>query len=60
LSRAGVQVPVMPFSEVVGNDDKDPPAQIEDTAVKVGVMFGVTVMVKVAVVAHWPASGVKV
>jgi hypothetical protein len=42
----------MPFSEVVGNADKDPPVQIAGTAVKVGVMFGLTVMVKVAVVAH--------
>ena len=37
LSRAGDHVPVMPLSEVVGNADKVPPEQIEDTAVKVGV-----------------------
>ena len=60
LFNAGAQLPVMPLSEVVGNADKVPPEQIEDTAVKVGVMFGLTVMVNVAGVAHWPASGVKV
>ena len=60
LSRAGDQDPVYPFSEVVGNAFNAPPSHIGATAVKVGVIFGLTVMVKVVVVAHWPAVGVKV
>ena len=53
-------MPVMPLFEVVGNADKVAPEQIGATAVNVGVMFGLTVIVSVAVVAHWPAVGVKV
>jgi len=60
LSNAGVQVPVMPLLEVVGNAVSVAPEQIGATAVNVGVMFGLTVMVKVAVVAHCPAVGVNV
>ena len=60
LFNAGLQVPVMPLVEVVGNADKVAPEHISATWVKVGVTFGLTVTVKVVVVAHWPASGVKV
>ena len=60
MFKAGDQVPVMPLSDVVGNADKDPPEQIAATGPNVGVMFGLTVMVNVAVVAHCPAVGVKV
>ena len=60
LSKAGDQVPVMPFVEVVGNADKVAPEQIGATALKVGVIFGLTVIVKVVVVAHCPAVGVNV
>ncbi|MFL5743386.1 MAG: hypothetical protein ACJ751_01880 [Niastella sp.] len=60
LSKAGDQVPVIPLVEVVGNADKVVPEQIGATALKVGVMFGLTVIVNVAVVAHCPAVGVKV
>ncbi len=52
MFSAGAQVPVMPFSDVVGNADNAPPEQIAATGAKVGMMFGLTVMVKVAVVAH--------
>ena len=52
LFKAGAQVPVIPLLEVVGNADKVAPEQIGATAVKVGVILGLTVMVKVAVVAH--------
>ena len=52
LFKAGAQVPVIPLLEVVGNGDKVAPEQIGATALKVGVMFGLTVMVKVVVVAH--------
>ena len=44
----------------VGNGVNAAPEQIGATAANVGVMFGLTVMVNVAVVAHWPATGVKV
>ncbi len=50
----------MPLFDVIGNADKLAPEQIGATAVNVGVTVGVTVIVTVAVVAHCPASGVKV
>ena len=52
LFSAGAQVPVIPLLEVVGNADKVAPEQMGATAVNVGVMFGLTVMVKVVVAAH--------
>ena len=60
LFKAGAQVPVKPLLEVVGKAESAAPEQIGAIAVKVGVIFGFTVMVKVAVVAHCPAVGVKV
>ena len=42
----------MPLLEVVGNGANTVPEQIGATAAKVGVMFGLTVMVNVVVVAH--------
>ena len=60
LSKAGDQEPVMPLFEVVGKADNVAPEQIGATAVNVGVIFGLTVIVNVAVVAHCPAVGVKV
>ena len=42
----------MPLVEVVGNGVNTAPEHIGATAAKVGVMFGLTVMVKVVVVAH--------
>ena len=60
LSKAGDQVPVIPLVEVVGNADKVAPEQIGATALNVGVIFGLTVIVSVVVVAHCPAVGVNV
>ena len=60
LFNAGDQVPVIPLFDVIGNADKLAPEHIGATAVNVGVTFGLTVIVTVAVVAHCPASGVKV
>ena len=60
LSTAGAQLPVMPFSDVVGSAVSVAPEQIADTGLKVGVTFGLTVTVNVAVVAHSPPAGVKV
>ena len=45
---------------MVGKAVKVCPLQIGATAVKVGVTFGLTTIVIVAVVAHCPAVGVKV
>ena len=60
LLTAGAQVPVIPLLDVVGSGANTAPEQIGATAVKDGVTFGLTVMVKVVVVAHWPAVGVNV
>jgi hypothetical protein len=60
LFNAGAQVPVKPLLEVVGNGASVAPEQIGATGLNVGVIFGFTVIVKVAVVAHCPAVGVKV
>jgi hypothetical protein len=60
LSKAGVQVPVNALLEVVGKADNTPPEQIGATGEKVGVIFGLTVIVKVVVVAHCPTVGVNV
>jgi hypothetical protein len=60
LLIAGVQVPVKPLLDVVGNGAKVPPLQIGATGGNVGVKFGLTVSTKVVEVAHCPAAGVKV
>lgn len=60
LFKAGDQVPVIPFSEVVGNGDRLCPAQIAVTALNVGMIAGMIVIVVVTIVPHWPALGVKV
>jgi hypothetical protein len=60
LSKAGDQAPVIPLVDVVGNAVSVAPAQIGATALKVGVIFGLTVIVNVVVVAHCPAVGVNV
>jgi hypothetical protein len=52
----------MPFVDVVGNVGTVPPAHIVNVVpkLKVGITFGLTVTVNVAVVAHCPAVGVNV
>ena len=50
----------MPLLDVVGSADKGAPEHIVATALKIGVMFEFTTIVKVAVVAHCPAVGVNV
>ena len=60
MFSAGAQVPVIPLVDDVGNGDSTAPEHIGATALKVGVIFGFTVMVNVVVVAHRPAVGVKV
>ncbi len=58
----GLQVPVMLFVDVAGSVGTVAPAQMDKDVPKlnVGVMFGFTVTVNVAVVAHSPAVGVNV
>ena len=58
----GFQVPVITFNDVVGNIGTAPPAQIvnEVPKLKLGVIFGLTVTVKVVGKAQRPASGVNV
>ena len=60
MFNAGDQLPLIAFNDVVGNGVNAVPEQIAATGVKVGVVFGLTVIVNVAVVAHCPAVGVKV
>jgi hypothetical protein len=60
LFNAGDHVPVIPSFDGDGSGVNVAPAQIGDTAVKVGVTFGVTVTVNVVVTAHCPADGVNV
>ena len=60
MFSAGDQVPVMPLLDVVGNGANTAPEQMGATALNVGVKFGLTVIVNVAVVAHRPAVGVNV
>jgi hypothetical protein len=59
LFIVGDHVPEIPFVEVVGSV-KVSPSQIGEIALKVGVLIGFTVMVKVCVVAHCPELGVNV
>jgi hypothetical protein len=58
--KAGDQLPVILFNDVVGSGDNAAPEQIGATGLKVGVTGGPTLMVKLVVVAHWPAAGVNV
>ena len=50
----GLHVPVMPFEEVVGRAGTPPPAHmvIVVPKLKVGTTLGLTVTVKLALVAH--------
>ena len=59
---AGDHVPVIELLEEVGNEGTIPPEQMLKVVpkVKVGVVCGVIVTVNVVVIAHCPASGVKV
>lgn len=62
LTVAGLQVPLIPLSDVVGRAGTDPPEHILrlEPNGNVGGTFGFTVTSNMAVVAHNPAVGVKV
>ena len=52
LTDAGLQVPVIPLVEVVGNIGVVAPLHIGATVAKVGVVGGLTVIDNVVVLAH--------
>ena len=52
LFKAGVQLPVMPLFDVVGNGDNDAPEQMAGTWVKLGVDVLFTIMFKVLLSAN--------
>lgn len=56
----GDQVPMIPLFDVVGKSGIKLPLQYEFTTVKVGMLIGVTFIVKLDVVEHWFELGVKV
>ena len=62
LTIAGLHTPLMPLPDVAGNTGTLPPAQTANDVpkLKVGTIFGVTVIVKFVVVAHCPVVGVNV
>jgi hypothetical protein len=62
LTVAGLQVPVIPLSDVVANVGTASPLQMVKLVpkLKLGVTTGLTVTDNVCVVAHCPAVGVKV
>ena len=59
LMVAGNQVPVIPLGEVVPSVGATSPAQNGAMAAKSGVILGLTVTLRVCVVAHCPAAGVN-
>jgi hypothetical protein len=60
LTVAGLQVPVIPLVDVVGNIGAVVPLHIGAIAAKVGVTMGLTVTDKVVALAQSPTVGVKV
>jgi hypothetical protein len=59
LSRVGVQEPAIPLVEIVGNTANVAPEQIGEIGSNKGVIFGLTLIVNVVIVAQ-PEVGVKV
>jgi hypothetical protein len=60
LTVAGLQVPLIPLVEVVGNTGAVAPEHIAANGLNVGVIFGSMVMSSVVTIPHCPAPGVKV
>ena len=52
LTVAGDQVPVIPFDDINESTGATEPSHIAATGLKVGVTFGLTVIVSVVVLAH--------
>ena len=59
LITAGNHVPVMPLGEVAASVGATDPSQNGAIAAKLGITVGLTVTLRVCVVAHCPAAGVK-
>lgn len=59
LFMTGLQEPVIPFKDVEGRDGIEVPAQYGPAALNDGKVLGVIVIVRLTVVAHWPAPGVN-
>ena len=59
LTVIGDHVPAMPLFEVLGKEGAAVPLQKAGIGLKVGVTDGLTVTLKLAVVAHCPTLGVK-
>ena len=60
LTIAGLQVPAIPFVDVVGSIGATAPLQIGAITLKFGNTEGLTVTVSVVGVAHCPTAGVNV
>ena len=60
LFKAGDHDPEIELFDVLGKGNSVLPEQMAGTCVKLGVVFGFTVMVMDAVEAHCPAAGVNV
>jgi len=60
LFIAGLQVPFIPFVEVVGSAGIEAPAQYGPGVANVGVMVGIISIVRVVMEAHCPDVGLKV
>ena len=60
LTVAGVQVPLIPFVDVLDKIGATLPLQISLSVAKVGNIFSVIVCESEAERAHWLAAGVKV
>lgn len=56
----GLQLPAMPFNEVVGNTGGVEPGVIAGMAVNVGVTVGFTITINGAATIHLPAEAVKI
>ena len=59
LTIAGSHVPVITFGEVAPKTGAVEPEQNAGIAAKFGTVWAVTVILRVCVVAHCPAVGVK-
>ena len=60
MLTAGLQVPVMPFKEVVGKTGAVAPTQTAAIGLNVGTTGDVTVILRVVVALQEPGVGVKV
>ena len=59
-TNGGDQDPKTPLFEVLGKEKESDPEQISFKILKDGVIIGFTLIVVVAVVAHWLVAGVNV